>query len=1100
MNRTLQLLSLAVLVVVSSVRADQLSDGFANPPDDAKPRTWWHWTGGNVTKEGITKDLEWMKRVGIGGFQLCDVTFGSGQTVEPKLTFMTEPWLDAVRHSAAEADRLGLEMSIFSSAGWSETGGPWVKPEEAMKKLVWSEVTVQGPRALNEKLPQPPSNNGPIRNLATGGGGRAGAPRDPTFYGDSAVLAYPTPADESEMADKHPKVTSSGGEIDGRALMDDDLNSTVSVAAPNDGPAWVQYEFDEPFTAQAVTIEGRGGIPVGRVFASDDGKTFRTLVELPGAQLYRGGLERTFAFPQTSARFYRLEMTAAPLGPAITMNQDRPQPAAQYALGEFMLHSGARVHRWEEKAGFSFLYDYKAVPTPAVPESDAIARDGVVDLTAKMSSDGTLQWDVPPGRWTILRLGYSLTGAKNRPAGPTGLGYEVDKLSREDVESYFHGYTDPLAKALGPLWGKSLRYMTMDSWEAGMQNWTPRMIEEFKARRGYDPTPYLPALTGHVVGSADMSDRFLWDFRRTLADMFAENHYGTMADQLHKQGIGLYAEAAGVSMEVIEDTLLNKKSADIPMGEFWVHALHPELQYYVDVRGAASASHVYGKKLVATESFTGGGFESPFTLKKVADYWFAQGVNRLVFHTSAEQPLDTKPGNTMVGTHINRNITWAEQAQPFMTYLSRASFMLQQGQFVADLAYLLPEGAPSSQPFWGGGLKPEPPAGYDYDCVNTDVLLNRMSVADDGRVVLPDGMSYRILVLPQTDRMTPRVVRKIRDLVAGGATVIGPRPISSPSLEGFPDADREVRQIADEVWGDLDGEMRNRRFFGKGVVIWGLPITSALSVPRDFEFAGSLDADLAWIHRRAGDVDLYFVANRSDHEIDGQARFRVDGREAELWHPDTGLTEPAGYSIENGLTTVPLHLSPRESVFVVFRTPTMTASRTVPKNAISTLASIASPWTITFPPNLGAPESVQQSTLQSWTASDDPGVKYFSGTATYHTSLQAPNDWFGSGELLLDLGTADDLAEVLVNGKSLGVLWKPPYQVDVTSALKPGDNDLQVKVTNEWTNRLAGDRTLPPEKHILAPLQGRPGAAPPNQALPESGLLGPVKILRRTRP
>ena len=297
-----------------------------------------------------------------------------------------------------------------------------------------------------------------------------------------------------------------------------------------------------------------------------------------------------------------------------------------------------------------------AIGKEGTAADSSIPHDGLIDLTSKMTGDGSLDWDVPAGKWTILRMGYSLTGARNRPAPPTGSGLEVDKLSRKDVEAYFHGYTDPLADALGPLVGKSLRYVMMDSWEAGMQNWTDEMLSEFQARRGYDPRPYLPVLTGRVVGSADVSDRFLWDFRRTLADMFAENHYGTMAKLLKQRGIGIYAEAAGVSMEVIEDTLLNKSKVDIPMGEFWVRALHPELQYYVDVRGAASASHVYGKNLVATESFTGGGYEAPFTLKKVGDYWFAQGVNRIVFHTSAHQPLDTKPGNTMVGTHINRNI------------------------------------------------------------------------------------------------------------------------------------------------------------------------------------------------------------------------------------------------------------------------------------------------------------------------------------------------------------------------------------------------------------------------------------------------------------
>ena len=440
MKRALWALPVAVLAVFasSSALADDLMEGFVTPPDSAKPRTWWHWVGGNVTTEGITKDLEWMKRVGIGGFQLCDVSSGGGQGVDQKIEFRSEPWLGAVKHSAEEADRLGLEMSIFSSAGWSETGGPWVKPEQAMKKLVWSEVTVTGPVTFKEKLPSPPSNNGPIGNLRVGRGSS-----DPTFYGDSAVLAYPTPGDEGVMAEKHPTVTSSAGEIDGKALMDGDLNTAVSVAAGKDGAAWVQYEFSEPYTARAVTIEGRGGIPVGRICASDDGKEFRTLVELPGAQLYRGGLERTFTFPATTAKYFRMEMTARRIGAG---GDDEPGAAGggdrSMRLGELVFHSGKRgCSGREEKAGFCFLYDYEAVRTPATVDADAIARDGIVDLTSKMGSDGTLTWDVPAGKWTIMRVGYSLTGGEESAlAGPTtGLGYEVDKLSREDVESYFHG-------------------------------------------------------------------------------------------------------------------------------------------------------------------------------------------------------------------------------------------------------------------------------------------------------------------------------------------------------------------------------------------------------------------------------------------------------------------------------------------------------------------------------------------------------------------------------------------------------------------------------------------------------------------------------------
>jgi hypothetical protein len=322
--------------------------------------------------------------------------------------------------------------------------------------------------------------------------------------------------------------------------------------------------------------------------------------------------------------------------------------------------------------------------------------------------------------------------------------------------------------------GKSLLYMVMDSWEAGMMNWTDDMIQQFKTRRGYDPTPYLPVLSGRVVGSADISDRFLWDFRRTIADLLAEAHYGTMDKMLHQYGMGLYSEAPGVSMEIIEDTLLTKSMVDIPMGEFWLGRMHPAPEYYVDVRMAASAAHVYGKKYVGTESFTGGGYDPPATYKNLADYWFAQGVNRMMFHSSSQQPLDTKPGNTMVGTHFNRNITWAEQAKPFLDYMSRTQFMLQQGLFVADFAYLLKEGPPSSQPFWGAGLQPAPLAGYDYDTINADVLLNRASVSADGRMVLPDGMSYRILVLPEIDRIRPELLSKIKELVMGGVTLVGP--------------------------------------------------------------------------------------------------------------------------------------------------------------------------------------------------------------------------------------------------------------------------------------------------------------------------------------
>jgi len=1101
--------ALVVLVILagpSIVRSagENLEKNFLNPPDAAKPRVWWHWTGGNVTKEGITKDLEWMKRVGIGGAQVADIGFGGGQEVENKIEFFTPEWFDALRHAAAESDRLGLELSIFSSSGWSLTGGPWVRFEQAMKKLVWSETNVQGPVEFDGKLPRPPSHSGAFGSLR-GVSGSTNASSDTSYYSDSIVIAYPTPPDETWMRDLKPKVTASGGEIDPESLMDDIFDTRATIIPGRDGVAWVQYAFPEPVRTKAVTLVAPGrGVPFGQIQKSDDGTNWRTIVELPGAVQYRAKGLKTYAFSETTARFIRVTMTAAAPDPDAVMYQTEPKPADKYEIGEFIVHTGARVDRWQDKAGFNLIYEYESAPTPPVSAESSIPPVDVIDLTSKMDGDGVLKWDAPPGKWTILRMGYSLIGSRNRAGSQSGSGLEVDKLNAKYVEAYLHGYLGPIEKALGPLLGGSLRYMMMDSWEAGTQNWTDDMIHQFRQRRGYDPIPYLPVLAGRVVGSADRSDRFLWDFRRTIVDLIADAHYGTMADLLREKGMGIYAEAPGVSMEILEDTLLTKSRVEIPMGEFWLGRMHPPLQYYADVRMAASSAHAYGKKIVAAESFTGGGYDPPAAYKNLADYWFAQGVNRIVFHSSAHQPLDTKPGNTMVGTHFNRNITWAEQAHGVVAYLARVSYMLQQGLFVADLACLLNEGAPSSQPFWGAGLKPAPPEGYDYDTVNADVLLNRMDVDEDGNLVLPDGMPYRILVLPQTDRIRPELLRKIRHLVAGGAILVGPKPVMSPSLQnGAEQADLEVKALADEIWGDLDGVQRNIHYFGKGTVFWGLPLEDVLlqaGIPMDAEFTGPLDASIAWIHRRTGDADLYFVANRTDSPQTFQARFRVVGREAELWHPDTGEIEPSGYTIADGRTTVAMHLEPRESVFVVFRRNAGSLSRASASLRFETLATLGGSWEVAFPPDLGAPGKIRLARLESWTENSDEGVKYFSGTATYAKTIQVPQNWLqpetGIG---LDLGIVEDIAQVSINGKTVATLWKPPYRCDISEFLKTGENSLEIKVTNQWTNRQIGDRDLPPEQKVLAPAPAWLGGFGPSGSLMESGLIGPVTIVAYKR-
>lgn len=1058
---------------------DSLRERFKNPPADAYPRTWWHWTRSNVTKEGITKDLEWMKRSGIAGFQLADVNAGGGQTVSNPIVFGTAEWLDAVRHAAAEADRLGLEMAIFSSPGWSLTGGPWVKPEQAMKKLVWSELTVEGPRKTTIKLPAPPANEGAGPNLP-GGKSNTG------FYRDFAVIAFRTPAGEEKLS--MPEVISNNGNEQPNLIIDNDITTFLNIR-PAGNKAWIQLNYERSFKARAITIAGRRGIPFGRVLASEDGKNFVALTAIPGKSGYRGGNIRTYSFPETNAKYFRIEFTNAPARPADIISQAITPVDTAYSISEIQIHTGARINRWEDKAGFNFLFEYGDVETP--PATAAIDPAAVVDLTGKMNEDGSLDWNMPKGKWTIMRFGYALTGAKNRPAIPAALGYEVDKLNPQHVVAYMNGYTEPLKKSLGELYGKRLQYFLLDSWEAGIQNWTDIMPAEFKKRRGYDLTRYLPALTGRVVGSSETSDRFLWDFRRTLIDMFAENHYGVITGYLHKQGIKTYGEAGGVSLESIEDALLNKKYVDIPMGEFWVRDLHPSSMYYEDVRGAASASHVYGQNIVAAESFTGGNFESPHTLKSIADYWFTQGVNRLVFHTSAHQPLDTKPGNTMVGTHIHRNITWAENLKPLTTYFARNSYLLQRGKYVADIAWLLPEGAPSTMPFWGAGLQPSVPKGYQFDYVNADILLNQLKVNEQGKLVLPNGMNYSMLELPPTNEMTLKTLRKIKELAAGGAMIVGPGP-EKPA--GLADSAAALKELSLDLWADLDGTSRTRRRYGKGTIAWGISLEKLLSdagIARDAEF--DYDSEkISWIHRRDGEIDIYFIVNRSNAPMNLAGRFRITGNDPEIWRSNKGSSEPAAYTMDSSFTIVQIPLMQQEAVFLVFGRKSTQPSRIVPPKQITQVSELPGEWELYFPKGYGAPDSVRLSQLISWTNHPNEGIKYFSGTGSYRKSFEVKKEWLKAGHsLLLNLGAVKDMAEIIINGKKVDFLWTYPFEADITRAVKPGSNTLEINVTNQWTNRLRGDQDKPANK-ILASYPAPFGRR--QYELSESGLTGPVKL------
>jgi hypothetical protein len=1294
-----------------------LEEAFRHPPASAGPYTWYHWMNGNVTADGITRDIEAMKRVGVAGFQLFEVSDG---IVPGPVRYGTPEHLKLLEHAARETDRLGLGFELHNCPGWSSTGGPWITPALSMQQLVWTETYVTGGRPLNIALPQPYSKRG--------------------YYRDAFVLAFPSlPGEARPLRDLLRGATSNSAPVDVGLLTGPDLSRGVEVRPGAGQPAYVQLEFAEPFEATSIsvyafTVGGPGGPGGGRgplapvsIEVSSDGTQFRKVCDLSGAGGRAGSIEvpATANFPAVRAKFFRLVST---------------MPRRFAAI---QIHAAPRIADWPMKAGFgsrggpggAMLEAARAVETPAGP---AIDPASVLDISRCMDGQGRLTWEAPAGDWTILRFGHTSVGIENHPAPEGGLGLECDKYSRAAMDFHFDQFFGKLLPAMRPLVAKHMAGALVDSYEVGMQTWTPEFPREFQRRRGYDLRNYLPAMTGRIVDNANVSDRFLWDVRRTMADLMADNYYGRFAELCRERGIISYTEPYdGGPFEQMQAG----SRVDIPMGEFWVRRNDTSATRRLKL--ASSVAHVNGRTIVGAESFTGGGalsrwLEFPYAMKAQGDFMFTKGLNRFIYHRYAQQPHpDAVPGMTMGphGFHFDRTNTWFDPGAAWIDYVKRCQQMLRQGLFVADLLYFTGEDAPMAT-LPQSELVPPVPRGYEFDHVNAEAILNRIKIAD-GRIVLPDGMTYRVLVLPDQHTMTLPLLRKIRDLVELGMWLVGPRPEHAPNLSGYPAAESEVRVLAGELWGDLNGTSVTERAFGKGRVFWGQPLRAVLgklNVEPDFEYtARSADAEVNYLHRRIGDTDVYFLANRQRRSEDLVCSFRVDGKQPECWDPATGEIAPAGiFETAGGRVRMPVRLDPVGSVFIVFRSPASArrvhsvtkdgtaiattqplpaqpaglhrdvkdnftisvwvkpevdvlpatsfvfhapegdvvygaghaacalsvgrngitvyervrgqaplvlqaemplsgwthvalvykdgtpsvyvngklartgekSGRTVhpgvgeappgvdvayfegdqsqpelfpealAEDRIRKLAAAGAPgpeeppdlemaagekptllfwrdgsytlsdnsggsstqqiaglsrpmeirgsWKVTFPPNLGAPPSIVLPALTSLHKHAQPGVKYFSGTATYTKRFNvSANATAGGKRLFLDLGRVEVIAEIKLNGKDLGIVWKPPYRVDITDAVRAGSNDLEVKVTNLWPNRLIGDEQLPPENEygpnggiLKIPdwyTQGKP--KPPggrvtfttwkhfdkDSPLLESGLIGPVRLRTAVR-
>jgi len=804
--------------------------------------------------------------------------------------------------------------------------------------------------------------------------------------------------------------------------------------------------------------------------------------------------DQTLPVPQSRENYYRDTFVVA--------YRIRPDQAPHRPL-----------ENWREKALLKTLEPFSTPSTaplfqefPATPGEEDTRATGVVDLTSNLNASGVLKWDAPAGDWQILRFGCTIgdhacvsTASEGwqRAPGASHDSYAIDVFDAGAFQRYWNAVVEPLIADAGPLAGNTLKYLHTDSWEVENVNWTPTLRAEFHKRNGYDLIPWLPVIAGRIVNSREESDRFLFDFRKTLGDLAIDNHYRLFRDNAHRHGLEIHPESGGPHAVPI-DAQSDLGWDDVPMSEFWAwsweHRIGDESRFFV--KQPASAAHTYGHIITQDEGFTtiGPNWQEHIwdNLKPSFDKALCEGMNRLVWHAFVCSPDSTGvPGQQyFAGTHLNPKVTWWEKSAPFFSYINRCQFMLQQGLFVADVAYYYGDHVPNF-----AQLKKSDPAhilpGYDYDVITEEALLTRASVRD-GKIVLPDGMSYRVLVLPDRVQIALPVLEKIKELVAAGATVIGSKPARGETLENFAATDAEVKKIADELWGGQTG--RGRVVVGKTA----REVLQTDGVKPDCKFQAGENSQLDYIHRTAGDAEIYFVANRTTNaETAMTTAFRVTGKAPELWNPVTGERKfAAGYEEKDGHTYVPLDFGPCGSWFAVFREPASKHPTTSYDNSLilKPVQKISGAWTVHFDPKWGGPESVQFDSLVDWTTRPEPGIKFYSGTATYEKTfsiydspLRAPHS-----ALWLDLGDVRELAEVKVNGQSCGIIWTPPFRADITGAVKPGENKLEIEVVNFWPNRIIGDASLLPDQRFTKTNIRNLKA---NTALMESGLLGPVRIL-----
>ncbi|MDR0871775.1 MAG: hypothetical protein LBN39_13395 [Planctomycetaceae bacterium] len=1031
----------AVLLTVSGLTAaETLEQGFVSPPESVKTGVYYYWVNDHLSAEGVDADLRAMKKAGINRVFIGSNIVSGDEFGKTKV--FSKEWYDAVHTAMKTSTELGIEVGMFNCPGWSQSGGPWVKPEQAMRYLAAIEMRQENGKWVTSK-------------------------ELPKHWQDVKVLAVPVSAADFHRQEVPP------------------LTKKQTVIS-----------FGK-ITAKSVNV-----VPGGYIDVTVD-------VQVSGADLSRPdwksvkkfGVKRTIfnadlGFDRKAPETFNLDIQDKEVRVVIDKHGNQQSKISQIAFSE-----SPAVEQWAEKT----LATMPETNLPAWNEykwdnansdrlrSDnnapqAAAVDSVLDITDKLKPDGTLDGNVPQtaaGR-IILRLGMVPTGVVNSPASPEGTGLEVDKMSKPHVASHFDGFCGELMRRIPEADRKSWKWIVQDSYEKSSQNFTDGMIPDFKTKFGYDPTPYLPAMFGLIIGSQDESERFLWDLRRYIADKVSYDFVGGFADVAHKNGMKVWLETYG-HWGFPGEFLQYGGQADGVGGEFWYSGGGAGAEKYEN-RVAASCGHIYGKNVISAESFTSGGpafAVAPANLRRLCDWSMTEGINEAVFHVYITQPYqDQFPGvDAWFGTEFNRKNTWFRQFDVFTQYVKRCNWMLQQGQNVADIAYFVGEDCPVMT----GIREPEVPKGYNYDYINAE-QIEKLTVKN-GKLVLPHGTEYGVLVLPPSETMRPAVLKKIVQLTKDGGKVIGQLPKRSPSLANYPKCDGEVRLLASE-------------FVRANKAAEQVPPPTSILPPPDC--LPDNDA-VRWTHRKTDVADIYFLSNQSSAPVQFAAAFRVAGKQPELWDAVSGTHRHLStFGSKDGITTVPLKLTAAGSCFIVFSQAA--GQETEEKENFpepETVLEITTPWQVQFESDAvhrGPKESVEFKTLTDWSKNENEAIRYYSGTAVYRTAAVFGEQDVKRGETsryYLEFGGIGVNAKVKVNGKYAGGLWTAPYRVDITDCfaqpIAGGSKlNIEIEVVNNWKNRLVGDAKLPEKDRIVKSDYARYGA---NEPLQPSGLFGPVRIV-----